>query len=57
MSGSDKFENKTENVKGQAKETYGDVTGNEEKKSEGKVDQTKSDIKQAGEKVKDAFKS
>jgi uncharacterized protein YjbJ (UPF0337 family) len=57
MSGSDKFENKTENVKGQAKETYGDVTGNEEKKSEGKVDQSKSDIKQAGEKVKDAFKS
>jgi uncharacterized protein YjbJ (UPF0337 family) len=57
MSGSDKFENKTENLKGQAKEKYGDATGNEEKKSEGKVDQTKSDIKQAGEKVKDAFKS
>jgi uncharacterized protein YjbJ (UPF0337 family) len=53
----DKMENKTENLKGQAKEKYGDVTGNEEKKSEGKVDQSKSDIKQAGEKVKDAFKS
>jgi uncharacterized protein YjbJ (UPF0337 family) len=56
MSGSDKFENKSENLKGQAKEAYGDATGNEEKKSEGKVDQTKSDLKQAGEKVKDVFK-
>ena len=57
MSTSDKAENKAEGVKGQAKETFGDVTGNDDKKAEGKVDQTKSDIKQAGEKVKDAFKS
>jgi uncharacterized protein YjbJ (UPF0337 family) len=57
MSGSDKFENKTENLKGQAKEKYGEATGDEQKQSEGKVDQTKSDLKQAGEKVKDAFKS
>ena len=57
MSGSDKIENKTENLKGQAKEKYGEATGDEQKQSEGKVDQTKSDLKQAGEKVKDAFKS
>jgi uncharacterized protein YjbJ (UPF0337 family) len=57
MSTSDKAENKAEGIKGQAKETFGDVTGNDDKKAEGKVDQTKSDIKQAGEKVKDAFKS
>lgn len=53
----DKMENKSENLKGQAKEKYGEATGNEEKKNEGKVDQTKSDLKDAGQKVKDAFKS
>ncbi len=57
MSDSDKVENKTENLKGQAKETFGDVTGNEDKKAEGQKDQSKSDLKQAGEKIKDAFKS
>jgi uncharacterized protein YjbJ (UPF0337 family) len=57
MSGTDKLQNNAENLKGQAKEKYGDATGDDEKKSEGKVDQTKSDLKQAGEKVKDAFKS
>jgi uncharacterized protein YjbJ (UPF0337 family) len=56
MSGTDKLQNNAENLKGQAKETYGDATGDEDKKSEGKVDQAKSDLKQAGEKVKDAFK-
>ncbi len=56
MSDSDKMDNKAENVKGQAKETFGDVTGNDDKKAEGKADQSKSDLKQAGEKVKDAFK-
>jgi uncharacterized protein YjbJ (UPF0337 family) len=57
MSGTDKLQNNAENLKGQAKEKYGDATGDEQKQSEGKVDQTKSDLKQAGEKVKDAFKS
>jgi uncharacterized protein YjbJ (UPF0337 family) len=56
MSTSDKMDNKTENLKGKAKETYGDVTGNDDKKAEGQVDQKKSDLKQAGEKVKDVFK-
>lgn len=56
MSGTDKLQNNAENLKGQAKEKYGDATGDEQKQSEGKVDQTKSDLKQAGEKVKDAFK-
>ncbi len=56
MSDSDKVENKTDELKGKAKETYGDATGNEDKKAEGQADQTKSSLKQAGEKVKDAFK-
>jgi hypothetical protein len=32
------------------------VTGNEKLEAEGKVDQTKANVKQAGEKVKDAVK-
>ena len=52
----DKISNKTEELKGKAKETTGKVTGNEELEAEGKVDQGKSGVKQAGENVKDAAK-
>ena len=52
----DKIDNKAEELKGQGKESYGKATGDESMKNEGKVDQAKSDLKQAGEKVKDAFK-
>jgi uncharacterized protein YjbJ (UPF0337 family) len=47
---------KTEDLRGKAKEAVGNVTGDEELESQGKTDQAKSDIKEAGEKVKDAFK-
>ncbi len=50
----DKAKNTAENVAGKAKEAVGSVTGNEELEAEGKNDQTKSDLKQVGEKVKDA---
>lgn len=56
MAADDKFQNKTEDLKGKAKETAGKATGDPELKREGKADQTKSDVKQAGEKIKDAFK-
>lgn len=56
MSGEDKLHNKAEDLAGQAKEKLGKVTGDEETKNEGKADQTKSDLKDAGEKVKDAFR-
>jgi uncharacterized protein YjbJ (UPF0337 family) len=52
----DKAENTAEGVKGQAKESLGKASDDREMETEGKVDQTKSDLKQAGEKVKDAFK-
>lgn len=52
----DKIDNKAENVTGKAKEAAGTATGNDRLKNEGKADQAKSDIKDAGEKVKDAFK-
>ena len=52
----DKISNKAEELKGKAKEAVGHVTGNEQMEAEGKVDQAKGNIKQAGEKIKDVFK-
>ena len=56
MSAVDKAKNKIENLGGQAKEAVGNATGDQDTKDEGKVDQAKSNLKDAGEKVKDAFK-
>jgi uncharacterized protein YjbJ (UPF0337 family) len=56
MGNDDKVANKTDDALGKVKEAAGDATGNESLKNEGKKDQAKSDVKQAGEKVKDAFK-
>lgn len=56
MSAVDKAKNKVENLGGHAKEAVGNATGDEDTKNEGKVDQVKSNLKDAGEKVKDAFK-
>ena len=38
------------------KEAAGAVTGNDKLRAEGKADRTKADLKQAGERVKDAFR-
>ena len=56
MSTSDKAKNKVLQTKGKAKETAGKAVGNERLEAEGKADQTTADVKQAGEKVKDAAK-
>ena len=50
----DKVENKTDDLKGRAKEAAGSVTGDDELKNEGRADQAESSVKQAGEKAKDA---
>ena len=52
----DKIEKTAEKLGGKGKEASGEATGDESLKAEGKGDQSKSDLKQAGEKVKDAFK-
>ena len=52
----DKIENAAEKMGGKGKEAAGKATGDESLQAEGKTDQAKSDLKQAGEKVKDAFK-
>ena len=53
----DKTEDKLESAKGTAKERVGGATRDESLQAEGKGEKTKGDLKQAGEKVKDAFKS
>jgi uncharacterized protein YjbJ (UPF0337 family) len=52
----DKIDNKVEDLGGKAKEGVGRATGDEELQAQGEGDQAKSDLKQAGEKIKDAFK-
>jgi len=52
----DKIENTAEKLGGKGKEAAGEATGDENLRAEGQGDQAKSDLKQAGEKVKDAFK-
>jgi uncharacterized protein YjbJ (UPF0337 family) len=49
----DKIENAAEKAGGKGKEAAGNATGDESLKADG---QAKGDLKQAGEKVKDAFK-
>ena len=56
MSTDDKMQNKGEELRGKAKEKVGDATGDDSLKAQGERDQSKANLKQAGEKVKDAFK-
>lgn len=55
MSEGDKAANKFGEFKGKAKEGLGKATDNDQWKAEGKTEQSKSKLKQAGEKVKDAL--
>ena len=52
----DKIRNASTKLTGQAKEATGKATGDNRLKNEGRGDQVKANLKQAGEKVKDAFK-
>jgi uncharacterized protein YjbJ (UPF0337 family) len=52
----DKLRNQGEDLKGKAKETIGRATDDEELEAQGRTDQTKASLKDAGEKVKDAIK-
>jgi uncharacterized protein YjbJ (UPF0337 family) len=55
MGSDDKIANKGEGMLGKAKEALGDATDNKSLQAEGKNDQSKADLKDAGEKIKDAF--
>ncbi|MEO7352341.1 MAG: CsbD family protein [Marmoricola sp.] len=56
MATEDKASNKATDIKGKVKETAGKATDNESLEAEGKGDQAKSSLKQAGENIKDALK-
>jgi uncharacterized protein YjbJ (UPF0337 family) len=56
MSATDKAKNKVDDIAGKAKEKMGQASGDRSTENEGKADQAKSNLKDAGEKVKDAFK-
>ncbi|MEO7979908.1 MAG: CsbD family protein [Sporichthyaceae bacterium] len=57
MGADDKMDNKVEEIAGEAKEKVGAATGDDELRRQGERDQSKANLKQAGEKVKDAFTS
>ncbi|MCJ1706921.1 CsbD family protein [Microbacterium sp. VKM Ac-2923] len=52
----DKIKNAAEDIAGKAKEAFGKATDNERLEAEGQNDQSKANVKKAGENVKDAFK-
>jgi uncharacterized protein YjbJ (UPF0337 family) len=55
MTARNKLSNKAQYWGGRAKETAGRITGNRRTEYEGKRDRVKANLKDAGEKVKDAF--
>ena len=52
----DKVKNKAEEAGGEVKEHVGKATDDKDLENEGRGDQASADVKQAGEKIKDAFK-
>jgi uncharacterized protein YjbJ (UPF0337 family) len=56
MSAANKFRNKMQKLGGRAKETFGRATGIRKLENHGVRDQFESNLKGAGETVKDAFR-
>jgi uncharacterized protein YjbJ (UPF0337 family) len=52
----DKIHNAAEKLHGRSKEGAGRATGDERLRSEGRARHIRADLKQAGEKIKDAFR-
>ena len=53
----DKFDAKADELKGKTKEAAGRATDDPDLEAEGRGEQVKGNLKQAAEKVKDAFKN
>lgn len=49
------FKHKAEELLGKVKEKFGNATNDEDLQAEGAWEESKADLKQAGDKVKDAF--
>jgi uncharacterized protein YjbJ (UPF0337 family) len=56
MGAENKATNKVTEIKGKIKKEAGKATDDTYLEAEGRAEETKGDLKQAGEKVKDAFK-
>jgi uncharacterized protein YjbJ (UPF0337 family) len=56
VSAADKAKDKAQAAKGKVKKSAGKALDDPYMEGEGKADQVKGNLKQAGEKVKDAFK-
>jgi uncharacterized protein YjbJ (UPF0337 family) len=56
MATADKARNIVQKARGKLKEKAGRATRDDKLRSEGEADQFEGDLKQAGEKLKDAFK-
>ena len=56
MSFADKFSNKAQELRGRIKRNTGEITGDRGLQNRGRADEIRSNLKQAGEKVKDAFR-
>lgn len=56
MGAHEKIKNEGEEIAGKIKEQMGDLADDERLEAEGKTDQAKANLKQAGENVKDAFR-
>jgi uncharacterized protein YjbJ (UPF0337 family) len=51
-----KFSNMAQELRGRIKRNTGEVTGDRGPQAEGRADEVKSNLKQTGEKIKDAFR-
>jgi uncharacterized protein YjbJ (UPF0337 family) len=56
MGAENKAANKVTEVKGKIKKKAGQATGDTGLEAEGQAEESRGDLRQAGEKVKDAFK-
>jgi uncharacterized protein YjbJ (UPF0337 family) len=56
VSFADKVRDKAQALRGRMKRNTGEVTGDRRLQAEGRADEVMSNLKQAGEKVKDAFR-
>ncbi len=56
MSFADKVRVKAQEMRGRIKRNIGEVTGDRGLEAEGRTDEVMGNLKQAGEKVKDAFR-
>jgi uncharacterized protein YjbJ (UPF0337 family) len=56
MSFADMLTSKMQELRGRVKRNTGEVTGDRSLQAEGRADEVKGNLKQAGEKIKDAFR-